>query len=162
MTRVTAVRVEEILSDLVKLVDELDEARNYEKEIPTQKSIYPSYRTRVYGGIMHDFYDCIEKAFKVIAQDLDHSVPEGDAWHKKLLIQMYTPAKHRSPIIDKELYLILDEYRRYRHVNRHVYGIHRDFHKMAHLVEQMPQLAGLLMNSISNFFQREIEMEEEI
>ena len=162
MTRVTAVRVEEVLSDMDKLVEELEEVKKHEKEIAGYRSIFPSFKTRIYGGIMHDFYSCVEKVFKIIAQDMDHVTPEGDAWHKKLLIQMYTPSKYRSPVIDKELYKNLDEYRRYRHVNRHIYGIYIDYERMAHLVELMPHVVVVFKNSISGFFEREIELEDEM
>ena len=39
-------------------------------------------------------------------------------------------------------------------------GIYIDYERMAHLVEQMPQLAEVFKQSIRGFFEREIEMED--
>jgi len=40
------------------------------------------------GSVLHDFYVAAEKAFEVVARELDEKVPVGGDWHRRLLEQM--------------------------------------------------------------------------
>jgi hypothetical protein len=34
---------------------------------------------------LHSFYSGLEKLFELIAKHIDHSIPEGETWHRDLL-----------------------------------------------------------------------------
>ncbi len=68
-------------------------------------------------------------------------MPEGANWHHDLLRQMATDlADARPAVISEETAAALDEFRRFRHLVRHVYTIHLDPQKMRPLLESLPEL----------------------
>jgi hypothetical protein len=73
------VEIESDFSDLERVVTEIKEAvREIGSSIPT-------YRDKAaLGALLHSFYNGIENALKRIAEEVDHSVPGGEGWHKSL------------------------------------------------------------------------------
>ena len=72
---------------------------------------------------MDDFYTGVERLCERIAVTLDGGLPEGPRWHRVLLGQMGEPGgEGRPPFLSGPLLLELDEYRRFRHRARHIYG----------------------------------------
>jgi len=47
-----------------------------------------SYILRAKASIFHDFYTAVERAMRLVAEELNGGVPKGDQWHKQLLIDM--------------------------------------------------------------------------
>lgn len=81
----------------------------------------------------------IEDVLLRIASRVDKSLPTGEKWHKDLLFRMTLriPAI-RPPVLDRRLYEVLDEYRRFRQRSRHVYRPPiPDWAKMKHLAENI-------------------------
>ena len=72
---------------------------------------------------LHGFYSGIEKLLERIAKGVDSQVPGGNSWHRALLEQMAREVIGVRPMVISESVLEqLDEYRRFRHVVRNVYG----------------------------------------
>lgn len=70
-----------------------------------------------------DFYTGVERMCERIAVTLDGALPEGPRWHRALLGQMGEPGGEGRPsFLSGPLLLELDEYRRFRHRARHIYG----------------------------------------
>lgn len=87
---------------------------------------------------LHGFYHGVERIFETFAKAIDGDVPSGDAWHRKLLVQMAEEAPGLRPaIISEETRAALDAYRTFRHVARNVYTINLDSRKMAVLVANL-------------------------
>ncbi|MGI6284297.1 hypothetical protein SEF58_00610 [Neomoorella humiferrea] len=98
---------------------------------------------RIIGSILHDYYTAIEKIFRIIARDIDCSVPTGEQWHKELLDQMTLEVPGLRPaLLDKETARKLDELRAFRHVFRNIYGFSLDPDKIHQLLEGLPELAS--------------------
>ena len=80
---------------------------------------------------LHGFYSGIEKLFERIAKGLDNQLPGGNSWHRALLEQMVVEvAGIRPKVISESVLARLDEYRRFRHVVRNVYGFELEPEKL--------------------------------
>ncbi|GEA14256.1 hypothetical protein E308F_04980 [Moorella sp. E308F] len=98
---------------------------------------------RIIGSILHDYYTAIEKIFRIIARDIDCSVPAGEQWHKELLDQMTLEVPGLRPaLLAGKTARSLDELRAFRHVFRNIYGFSLDPAKIRQLLEGLPEVAG--------------------
>jgi predicted nucleotidyltransferase len=71
-----------------------------------------------------DFYSGCERISERVAIVLDGQLPKGENWHQQLLAQLAEPGGHdRPPLWQGALLLQLNEYRSFRHVERHRYRI---------------------------------------
>ena len=99
-------------------------------------------------------YSGLERIFEQIATNMDGFFPEGKNWHKDLLIQMSLNVKDiRSYVISKELHLILDEYRAFRHIISHVYSFQLDQSKISQLMLNLKLLSNMIQHDLQNFNQ---------
>ena len=127
------VEIESDFSDLERVVTEIKEAvREIGSSIPT-------YRDKAaLGALLHSFYNGIENALKRIAEEVDHSVPGGEGWHRSLLRRMESEVKGcRQSILKKETVEILEPYLGFRHFFRHSYTFEIDWQKLKPLVENV-------------------------
>ncbi len=73
---------------------------------------------------LHSFYSGLERLFELIARHVDRTLPAGETWHRDLLQQIaHDLVDVRPAVIDRDSALILDEFRRFRHLVRNVYTI---------------------------------------
>lgn len=91
------------------------------------------------AAMLHGFYTGIENLFKRIAIELDEGLPEGPAWHNKLLARMSKPAPKRPAVISTALAENLREYLEFRHFFRGAYSFQVLWDRMAHLVQGCPE-----------------------
>ncbi len=90
---------------------------------------------------LHGFYSGLERLFELIARHIDHSLPEGETWHRDLLHQMSHDIEDIRPaVIDRERALSLDEFRRFRHLVRNVYTMSLVPDKISGLISKLPGL----------------------
>ena len=94
----------------------LAEALNRAGEQPDQ------FATRALASYVDDFYSGIERICERVAVTLDDDLPTGEQWHRTLLYQMGQPRDNRPPLFSQNLLSDTDEYRRFRHRLRHIYG----------------------------------------
>jgi len=91
------------------------------------------------ADLLHDFYTGIEKVFRRIAPELNGGLPEGDAWHRQLLDNMAMEIPTVRPaVISKTTAASLDEFLRFRHLFRNVYGFELDGERVVRLCAQVP------------------------
>lgn len=84
---------------------------------------------------LHGFYSGIEKLLERFAKGVDNQVPGGNSWHRDLLQQMADDVTGVRPaVISASVLEQLDEYRRFRHVVRNVYGQELEPEKLKVLV----------------------------
>ena len=101
---------------------------------------------------LYDFYTGIENIFERIARETGEGVPAGESWHKELLTAMTLDIERvRQHVIDNKVASELDEYRRFRHVFRNIYGDELKWDEMKHLADKMPEILKQLEESISEF-----------
>jgi hypothetical protein len=103
---------------------------------------------------LHGFYSGIERIFHLIATELDGGIVGGDSWHAELLKQMTLEIPHLRPAVMKsETAAKLSEYRRFRHLIRHIYATDLDVERIRPLVVGLPCLRRELWNELSVFLQ---------
>lgn len=146
------------LSRLLIVRDEVEEElagvaelrRNWQ-EIKEQ-SLPPALEKRLAASVLSDFYMAAERVFKLIAKEIDRDLPQGEDWHKQLLRQMSVElAEIRPAVIDKQLYRALEEYLKFRHLVRHIYGFQLDYERFVHLIDGFTEMAGDLERQVLGF-----------
>jgi len=132
--------IEKELGDLDKLKLEID-----------QLDVHTT-NPRVLGSILHDFYTGVEKIFMTIANELEGGVPESRSWHKDLLDDMALELEGiRPPVIDDDLRQNLEEYLRFRHLFRGIYGFDLDMRRLEVLFAEFSDVYDELISAIRTF-----------
>jgi hypothetical protein len=107
---------------------------------------------RTAGGIVHDFYSGIERIFRHIATQIDESLLSGPGWHIQLLQRMTTDLETVRPaVLDRTTARQLDEYLRFRHLFRHLYGFDLYWERCSRLLDDLPETFGRLENELGAF-----------
>ena len=104
-----------------------------------------------------------EKIFKIIVKDIDMELPEGDEWHKKILRQVSIALPGICPpVIEKDLFHRLQEYLKFRHLVRNIYGFQLKYERYEYLAEDFPAVAKELNKQISSFLTKMQEIADSI
>jgi hypothetical protein len=74
------------------------------------------------ASVLHSFYNGLENIFSTIAKNIDDRFPNGQFWHRDLLIQMSEENENRKSVLSNELKNTLSEYLGFRHFFRHAYS----------------------------------------
>lgn len=107
---------------------------------------------RALGSILHDFYTAVEDIFELIAGDVNGNLPQDSRWHRRLLHLMTLDIpKLRPAVISKQLESQLDEYLRFRHIFRNVYGHHLQWERMAALIHNLESTCKNVASEIDAF-----------
>ena len=107
---------------------------------------------RGFGSLLHDFYTGIEDVFETIAGDINGRLPDASEWYKQLLVRMtVTVPGLRPAVISEELGWKLDEYMRFRHVFRNVYGYLLDWERLKPLLDRMDDVYVEFLREIGSF-----------
>ena len=104
------------IAALEPIISGLAEALDRAGEQPDQ------FATRALASYVEDFYSGIERICERVAVTLDGGLPTGEHWHRTLLYQMGQQRVDRPPLFSQNLLSDTDEYRRFRHRLRHIYG----------------------------------------
>jgi len=111
-----------------------------------------SARVRAAGSVIHDFYTGAEKIFRRIAIRMDQDLPTGEDWHVQLLHRMAVSVEEIRPaVIDETLENQLEEYLRFRHLFRNIYGFDLKWERCQPLAERMDKTFGDLKEQIGIF-----------
>ena len=111
-----------------------------------------SARVRAAGSVIHDFYTGAEKIFRRIAIRMDQDLPTGEDWHVQLLHRMAVSVEEIRPaVIDGTLENQLEEYLRFRHLFRNIYGFDLKWERCQPLAERMDKTFGDLKEQIGIF-----------
>lgn len=144
------------LDNVRRLVAEADEWTPRLAEWPD------TVRVRTAGGILHDFYCGAERIFRHIATRIDEDLPSGGDWHVQLLQRMGTDIEMVRPaVLDREMIRQLDEYLRFRHLFRNMYGFDLEWERCRELLNDVPATFETLAQQLSLFdeFLRTLERE---
>ncbi len=105
------------LHNLERLISEMSQLLHVLPPTPTFVEI------RTAGSILHDYYTGVERMRQRVALEVDGSLPQGSDWHVQLLKRMAAPLPgFRPQVFDESLAAQLEEYLRFRHVFRNIYG----------------------------------------
>jgi hypothetical protein len=134
------------MDDLRRLVAEAEEWQPLLSDWPH------TVRTRTVGGILHDFYCGVERIFRHIAARIDEDLPTSADWHIQLLHRMATDIETVRPaVLDRKTARQLDEYLRFRHLFRNVYGFDLEWERCRELLDDLPVTFGRLSQRLKTF-----------
>lgn len=142
------VEIESDLADLEHIVAEIEATQN------DIGSSVPTHRDKAaLGSFLHSFYNGIENILKRLAEEIDHSVPVGEEWHRALLRRMERPVEDiRPPVLRTQTIDALEPYLGFRHFFRHSYTFEIDWQKLKPLVEHIAAALGAFRTDLENFF----------
>lgn len=112
---------------------------------------------------LHSFYSGLEKLFELIARHIDHSIPEGETWHRDLLNQMACEVDDIRPaVISQNNVKSLDEFRRFRHLVRNIYTTNLVPGRIEKLMSRLSELWDSLCAELLAFAEFVDELSKEI
>jgi predicted nucleotidyltransferase len=139
-------RIQDELISLENNVQSLQKALEQVNEVP-ELFVAPTL-----ASFIADFYTGCERISERVAVYLDEGLPDGDNWHQKLLKQMAEPGGNdRPPLWSGSLLLDLDEYRKFRHLARHIYKIELKAERVIALAENVESAFLKIKQAISTF-----------
>lgn len=101
---------------------------------------------------LHSFYSGIERLFEGIATTLDSHLPSGNSWHRALLAQMATAIPNIRPaVISDSTLAVLENYCRFRHVVRNIYGYRLDPTQLRGLVDDVSAAFAQTQQELTDF-----------
>lgn len=137
------------------ILDELENLKMVRTEIqnyPFPKSKPSIVDLRYFASVLHDFYQGVERIFEKIARNVDTKIPKGEFWHSQLLRQMAKDfGEMRPAVVSKELVIRLEDYLKFRHLFRNVYGLHLQWDRLQPLIESFESVFKEFSGSIKEF-----------
>lgn len=144
----------EIAATLDKAAAEADRARRAAGRLSRTRADALErwiHLTAVASGIEHA-YSGIEQAFKIIAAEIDGSVPTAEDWHARLCALMFTPIPGRRPaVLPGALRADLDELRAFRHRVRNLYGSELIETVVAEKAARAPRVVAAVRRALRTF-----------
>jgi uncharacterized protein YutE (UPF0331/DUF86 family) len=111
-----------------------------------------SFELRALGSMLHDLYNGVEGMCNRIAKEIDRHVPTGGNRHRDLLDQMKVPLPGAGPaVFQTETAELLEQYRRFRHIVRHIYGFKLDWSQVQPLNGSAVRAIDLCTADIEQF-----------
>jgi predicted nucleotidyltransferase len=110
------------------------------------------FAIRALASYVEDFYKGCERICERVAVALDDGLPQGERWHQVLLGRMgERGGKGRPVLFDGSLLLELDEYRRFRHRIRHVYGYELEAERVFTLAQGVKPVLEQVEAAVATF-----------
>ena len=108
------------------------------------------FATRTLASYVDDFYKGCERLCERVAVALDGGLPQGERWHQVLLGHIGELGGHgRPPLFSGSLLLELDEYRRFRHRVRHIYGYELEAERVLTLARGVKPMLERIKTSVA-------------
>lgn len=105
------------------------------------------------GYLLHNFYNGCENIFRAIAAFFENDLGPG-SWHADLLRRMRLAVPgYRPAVIDEELYLLLEDFRGFRHVFRNCYSFELDWERERLVASRFRRAAALLHAQVERFLE---------
>lgn len=132
---------------LQRVVGEAEEAlADYSDRKP------PPRELRGIGAVVHDFYTGIERVFESIAPELNGGLPASPSWHRELLETMTLDLPGlRPPLLRTETAHALQEFLRFRHLFRNLYGFELEWSRLRALLERLPTTWAAVQTDLERF-----------
>lgn len=112
----------------------------------------PLRELRGIGAILHDFYTGLEHMFEAIAPELNGGLPAGPSWHRNLLDNMTLDIPGvRPPLLRRETAHVLEEFLRFRHLFRNLYGFELEWSRVQSLLKALPAAWNAVEADIDRF-----------
>lgn len=106
------------------------------------------------GYMLHNFYNGCENIFRSIARFFENDI-DPQTWHRNLLRRMKIEIPQFRPrVIDDQLYLLLDDFRSFRHKFRHTYAFELDWEREQLVAGKLLKTAKMFRHQIQDFLKQ--------
>ncbi|MBI5025848.1 MAG: hypothetical protein HZC12_03785 [Nitrospirae bacterium] len=141
--------IEEELSNISLLRDEIKiAARKLKKTSKNERE----YIIESLALKLHNFYTACERIFEKVAGEINGRIPQSLDWHKRLLKNMALDIKGlRPPVLSSATERQLEEYLKFRHLVRSIYGFELEETKMSPLIKGIDKVTGAFLKDIERF-----------
>lgn len=141
--------IEAELTNITLLKGEITTAEKNLKKTSKKKN---RYITESLALRLHNFYTAYERIFEKIAGEIDGRTPQGIDWHKRLLKSMTLNINGvRPPVLNKDTEKEIEEYLKFRHLVRNIYGFELEEEKMIPLIKGIEKVTKDFMRDIKRF-----------
>ncbi len=138
-----------------------DEVKSLEDTIQTITSLLNQKETipevaliPALASYIADFYTGGERISKRVAVYLDGGLPTSQNWHQELLKQVAeSGGNNRPPLWTGALLLELDEYRKFRHLERHIYKIELKPERVITLAKNVESVFNKIQLTVAKYYQ---------
>ena len=149
------------------ILDELDKITHLETEFKEAAKLLSRpaeevsfFERSALGYYLHCFYNGCENIFRLIARFFENDIGP-QTWHADLLKRMKLEISgYRPPLIDEELYLLLDDFRGFRHKFRHSYSFELDWERERLVANKFSRTAMLMRRQTHTFLDNLSGIEE--
>ena len=141
----------DILDELDKVSHVVNEFNRVKEKIDLPSDQVPNYDRGAIGYLLHGFYNGCENIFRSVARFFENDLGPT-AWHKDLLkrMKMEIPG-YRPKVINDELYIILDDFRAFRHKFRHTYAFELDWEREQIVARKLLPASEMLKKQVASF-----------
>ena len=146
--------IADIEEELFRMSKVIEEFQPFVPKLDMSSAQISNYDTMIVGYLLHSFYNGCENIFLSIARFFENEVEPG-AWHRDLLRRMKIEVpEYRPRVISHELYLLLDDFRGFRHRFRHSYSFELDWEREKVVARKMEPSFALLQEQIAAFLEK--------
>jgi predicted nucleotidyltransferase len=153
-------RIEDELKSVEDTIQTIIDLLNQKETIP-EVALIPAL-----ASYIADFYSGCERISERVTVYLDSGLPKTKDWHQELLKQVAEPGGHnRPPLWSGALLLELDEYRKFRHLERHIYKIELKPDRVLILAQNVEPVFQKIRSTISVFdrwLEQQAKQEQEL
>jgi len=137
-------KLKKVYEDFLPLEEKLklseDEINNYDKA--------------VIGYFMHSFYNGCENIFRSIARFFENEL-SASSWHRDLLKRMTLEVEGFRPrVISGNLFILLDDFRGFRHKFRYSYSFELDWEREKVVTNKFKKTWELFQDEIGLFLKK--------
>ena len=142
-------------ADILNELDKLDLIRKelnlVAKKLELDSEQVPTYDRAAIGYFLHNFYNGCENIFHSIAKFFENDLAP-DTWHADLLKRMKLSIPgFRPAVIDENLYVILNDFRGFRHIYRHSYAFELNWERERAVARLLEKTTKMLTKQIHTF-----------
>ncbi len=141
----------DILNELDKLSLIRKELELFAEKLELGSELVPAYDRTAIGYFLHNFYNGCENIFHSIANFFENDLAP-DTWHTDLLkrIKLTIPG-FRPAVINDDLYVLLNDFRGFRHIFRHSYIFELNWEREQAVAKQLEKTTKMLTQQTHAF-----------
>ncbi len=143
-TKSAMTRITDLYGDLKLKIDESD-VRTLERAV-------------FLSELFVNYYTCLETLLFRVSQAFENALP-GDRWHSELMRKMTLDVPGvRIAAISDTTWMVLEEFRKFRHFKRYYYSMDYDWTRLDYLRDQFDRLLDAVPDDMERFeaFLREL------
>jgi len=101
--------------------------------------------------VLHSFYNGIENILILIFKFYDKQPPNSNKWHMEMLDKAFISENERKQIFCNGIKERMEEYMKFRHFVRHMYGFQLEWERMEGLLAGINDFWETIKENINDF-----------